>query len=329
MELSIIVPVYNTEKYLKECIESILNQTFKDFELILVDDGSTDNSGYLCDEFARTDSRIKVIHQCNHGLSVARNIGLENSTGDWIAFVDSDDTIDQNLYYKLIHTAHNNKTDMAICLCNYTNENGNIISNIHIPNGKKYGDINVITSHDMITDILFIGEYGNHLFVAPWNKIFKKSILGKDPFEIGRIYEDDLLANTLYLNNYKIAIINEYLYNYRTNPTSISHTQFSKKNIFYLEILKQRVNIFEKYGFNNSAIFVCKLFTEIYIEYYFKAIKFGIQDEVLKYKKDFNKFFHLGIRQEKSKKNKIKFVIRVNIFKLSPNLYKLINQLKN
>ncbi|MDV4357675.1 glycosyltransferase, partial [Enterococcus faecium] len=94
--ISIIVPVYNVEKYLKKCVDSILGQTFTDFELLLIDDGSTDNSGSICDELAKTDNRIKVIHKENGGLSDARNIGIEVAKGDFIGFIDSDDYIDED-----------------------------------------------------------------------------------------------------------------------------------------------------------------------------------------------------------------------------------------
>ena len=104
-EISIIVPVYNVEKYLKRCIDSILNQSFTDFELILVDDGSTDNSGEIIDEYAIKDERIKVIHKENGGLSSARNVGIEYSKGNYIAFVDSDDYINKNMYKILYKNA--------------------------------------------------------------------------------------------------------------------------------------------------------------------------------------------------------------------------------
>ena len=99
--ISIIVPIYNVEKYLSRCINSVLSQTFPDFELLLIDDGSTDKSGYICDGYAQKDSRIKVFHIENGGVSAARNYGLDNARGEWITFVDADDWIDKDMYYKL------------------------------------------------------------------------------------------------------------------------------------------------------------------------------------------------------------------------------------
>ena len=114
-KISIIVPVYKVERYLENCIESIINQTFKDFELILVDDGSPDRCGLICDNYAKKDERIKVIHKKNEGLSAARNSGIQIAKGEYIAFVDSDDCINKNMYETLYDTAIENKSDIVVC----------------------------------------------------------------------------------------------------------------------------------------------------------------------------------------------------------------------
>ena len=113
--ISIIVPVYNVEKYLKKCVDSILGQTFTDFELLLIDDGSTDNSGSICDELAKTDNRIKVIHKENGGLSDARNIGIEVAKGDFIGFIDSDDYIDEDMYAFLYNNILKYDAELSMC----------------------------------------------------------------------------------------------------------------------------------------------------------------------------------------------------------------------
>lgn len=114
-KISIIVPVYNVEKYLSRCIDSILSQTFTDFEILLVNDGSTDGSGNICEEYAKKDNRIRVLHKNNEGVSSARNTGLDNAKGDWIAFVDSDDWIDRNMYYILYNEAISSEADVIMC----------------------------------------------------------------------------------------------------------------------------------------------------------------------------------------------------------------------
>ena len=115
MKISVIVPVYNSEKYLVECLESILDQTWKNLEIIVIDDGSTDCSGKICDDFALRDERIKVIHQDNHGVSYSRNVGLKNSTGELISFIDSDDTLDLDMYELLIGFMNEEKADIVHC----------------------------------------------------------------------------------------------------------------------------------------------------------------------------------------------------------------------
>ncbi len=121
MKLSIIVPVYNVEKYLHKCVDSILSQTLTDFECILVDDGSTDNSSVICDEYAAKDPRIVVIHKQNGGLSSARNTGLDISQGDYIGFVDSDDWIEPEMYMYMYTYANDNSCDMMCCQCRRVN----------------------------------------------------------------------------------------------------------------------------------------------------------------------------------------------------------------
>ena len=113
--ISIIIPVYKAEKYLHRCVDSVLAQTFTNFELILIDDGSPDNSGAICDEYAKQDGRVKVFHQKNQGVSVARNLGIEQAKGEWIAFIDSDDWVENTMYEEMYHTASLANADIAGC----------------------------------------------------------------------------------------------------------------------------------------------------------------------------------------------------------------------
>ena len=115
MKISVIVPVYNVEQYVGECIESILNQSFYDIELILINDGSKDNSGFICDEYAKKDNRIKVIHKKNEGVSIARNIGIKNASGKYIAFVDSDDLVDKEIYTTMLQAIEESGSDLVMC----------------------------------------------------------------------------------------------------------------------------------------------------------------------------------------------------------------------
>lgn len=124
--ISIIVPIYNVEKYLPKCIESIINQTYTDLEILLIDDGSTDNSGLICDKYASIDNRIRVIHKKNGGLSDARNVGLDICKGKYISFIDSDDYIELTMYEKMIKIMINQKVDIVSCNYNHIYNNNKI-----------------------------------------------------------------------------------------------------------------------------------------------------------------------------------------------------------
>lgn len=181
--ISVIVPIYKVEKYLERCINSILNQTYNNLEIILVDDGSPDNCGKICDFYQKKDPRIKVIHKLNGGLSDARNAGLNIASGQYLGFIDSDDYIAPDMYEYLYYLIKNTNADIGIC-------NACIVSDFELP--RYTDDNNPIVLHgnqimySMICDKLFT--------VNTWNKLYKSSLFDKIKFPVGRLYED--LATT-------------------------------------------------------------------------------------------------------------------------------------
>ena len=162
-KLSIIVPVYNVEKYIRKCIDFILGKTFKDFELILVDDGSPDNCGEICESYARNDNRIRVIHRANGGLSAARNTGLSYATGKYIGFVDSDDYVSPVMYEKLINSIEKHNAD--ICKCGY-----NEFDDLGIRRKLVYPDTKVLRNNSRHNALLPL-YFDNVLYVVVWNAI--------------------------------------------------------------------------------------------------------------------------------------------------------------
>ena len=318
-QLSIIVPVYNTENFLCDCIESILKQKFEKFELILVDDGSTDKSGIICDQYKKKDSRIRVIHRTNQGVSAARNYGLSIAKGSWIAFVDSDDIIDRNMYLRMFDMVSKENVSMVICSASCMSEDGK--SKIDIKDTRDIPKEEVISSHLMISEKLWKGPYGNNLFVAPWNKIIKRELLGTNPFKEGVVFEDDLLANTLFLKNYKIGIINEALYNWRMRKNSITHQKFDKKRAYVLEILYLRYQTFKSYGFSESANRTARMFVEIYIEYLYKTKIENKEKTVAVYEKYLSEMIRAARKCKMKQEDIIKLNIRYIIFKISPKMY--------
>lgn len=207
--ISVIVPIYNVEKYLKKCVDSIINQTYRNLEIILVDDGSTDYSGIICDKYLEIDTRIKVIHLKNSGVSSARNKGIEAASGDYIIFCDSDDYIKETLCEDLKNIILDNKNSFVIC--------GYEIHNERLK--KRY---KILFDYNQEKSFLknkeFFELYEKNLFNYPWNKIFDKNIILKNNirFDTTLSLGEDMLFNLEYLSYIKedIVIINKDLYNY-------------------------------------------------------------------------------------------------------------------
>ena len=182
-KISIIVPIYNVEKYLPKCIESILAQTYKDFELILVDDGSPDNSPQICDEYAKKDDRVIVIHKPNGGVSSARNAGLDRATGQYIGFVDPDDYITSDMYTFMIDGMKKSGANMAICGYDYINENGKV--------ERPYN----VRENELLTQKQFMSmqfDMPPTIRHVVWNKVFKADIFNGTRFPEGLHSSEDV-----------------------------------------------------------------------------------------------------------------------------------------
>ncbi len=203
--VSVIIPLYNVEKYLDKCIKSVVNQTLKDIEIILVNDGSDDNSSNICDEWEKKDSRIKVIHQENYGVSPARNVGVKTSTSQYIAFIDSDDYVDFNYLEKLYNVAKEDSADMVVCNFNRVTEKGKVINTdqCKISKGVFSGkEICKMLSSIPVT------------FISSCAKIYKRNLFENVEYPIGKVNEDEAVAHRLIYPCDKIILIDESLYFY-------------------------------------------------------------------------------------------------------------------
>ena len=243
-KISIIVPVYNAEKYLRKCIESILNQTFKDFELILVDDGSTDSSGKICDEYALKDSRIKVIHKENGGLSSARNAGLDVAKGEYIGFVDSDDWIEMDMYGELYRLIKENNTDISVCGINN-------IKDIKYKNENLKEKIQIIKKEGEEFKKNRYGEY--YLGVSVWNKLYRKEVIEDIRFLKDRIYEDLPFGIEVFAKIKSYVYTSKKLYNYFQLNESTTRSKISLK---HLSILKNTLYCYEKVSEEYKQMFL-------------------------------------------------------------------------
>ena len=226
--ISVIVPVYNVEYYLKQCLDSIVNQTYRNLEIIVVDDGSTDSSGDICDEYAQIDARIKVIHKENGGLSSARNAGLDvcTSGGELIAFVDSDDWLELDMFEVLYTNLKEKNVDIA-CVGYYQCYMNKIVKG-NFCKGKLY------SGENLISEICEDGYYN----LAVWNKLFKRSIFDKIRFPENR-YEDAFIFFEILERVSKVYISQETKYFYRQRKDSIMNKVFDDNvldNITYREL---------------------------------------------------------------------------------------------
>ena len=224
-KISVIVPVYNVEAYVGECIDSILKQTYENLEIILVDDGSTDSSGRICDEYAKKDSRVKVYHKENGGLSDARNYGIEKSSGDFLSFIDGDDWIDKDMYSKMIETSIKDNSDIVVCG----------ITKDYVGRSVDSHSIDeCISGYDALKRMF----YGKNLNHSACDKIYKKRVFDNVRFPKGEIYEDLRTTYKSVINANTVSTIKNCFYHYRMREGSISKGKFKESRFEVLPALK-------------------------------------------------------------------------------------------
>lgn len=219
-KISVIVPVYKVEPYLRQCVDSIINQTYKNLEIILVDDGSPDNCGKICDEYATKDNRIKVLHIENGGPAIARNAGLDIATGKYIGYIDSDDYIEPDMYETLYNAMVKNDAELVVCNW-YRQDGGNWVTNTDYP--KK----------ELLTPNEALESFYSHMYV--WNKLFRKDVVKNLRF-VETYAQDVLYTFTVFSRIEKVVCLDKSLCYYRSNPASRQHTKKFKRN--FLAFLK-------------------------------------------------------------------------------------------
>ena len=270
-ELSVIVPVYNVEPYLKDCVDSILSQTFSDFELILVDDGSTDGSGALCDGYAGKDSRVRVFHQVNAGQSAARNKGVAEAKTGQLCFIDSDDIVNPGLLEAFLSEM---KDGTGAVTCER-------VQGVTPPDGFFQP-----TTYN--TELLEINEgtllrllrenYSIYWTLFPC--LIRRAIYEKHPLTPGRVMEDNAVACRWLYEAEKVAVIHAPLYFYRKNPNGTMNAAFSPKKLDYLWALEEQLVFYDRHGFRELQGAVAKeyIFTAIWMA---ERVKKELKDPVL------------------------------------------------
>lgn len=293
VQISVIVPVYKVEPYLRTCIDSILNQTFRDFELILIDDGSPDNCGVICDEYAAKDDRIVVIHQENSGVSAARNTGIDwvfaNSESQWITFVDSDDLLAPTTLGHLFRHAES-------CNADIVTTNATVFSAEEQLAGAPYHVVSFqkLTGSEAARSIYLSDGL---LPVTAWGKLIKRELLKYFRFPVERIHEDDaLMPQILYTANTVIAL-RAWLYFYRQREGSIVHSSFSLKRFDRIEGIDRCIAFFESRQDNATVELALKFRTKICATLVLRAWKNGKFNQIPKpYKMPLVKAIYLTVK---------------------------------
>lgn len=245
-KISVIVPVYKVEEYLNRCIDSILSQSYKDFELILVDDGSPDNCGEICEKYAEKDNRIHVIHKKNGGLSDARNAGIDwafkNSDSKWITFIDSDDWVHPEYLKSLYETAL--KYNSSISVCAYRDAESFL----------TFEKINMYDTEFINTEQLFLNH--NTVATVAWGKLYKKEYFSNIRYPFSKINEDEYVTYKLLFQNERIAFIKDQMYFYFRNFSGIMNAKWSPQKLDAIEAMEQQFNYFKKRGSKEVFTFV-------------------------------------------------------------------------
>ncbi|WP_195929951.1 glycosyltransferase [Clostridium sp. 1001270J_160509_D11] len=312
-KISIIVPIYNVEKYLTNCIDSILNQTFKDFELILVNDGSTDNSFEICKHYKDIDDRICIIDKKNGGLSSARNAGLDIAKGEYIGFVDSDDYIHPQMYELLYNQIIKNKADISMCEFKKVSEF----------NKKELSDKVILNQEVEILNnkeaVFKLGENGSVTYVIACNKLYKKSLFNNIKFKEGIIHEDEYIIHRLLYQVKTLVYIKEKLYFYLQREGSIMDKKSNINSADYLLACSDRVRFF----YEKDLIQLKDKWEKFYLWKFFNDYselhkEYNGNKKLKILRKDFAQLLKILLKEKKySLKEKVSWIV----FAINPNIY--------
>lgn len=279
-EISVIVPVYKVERFIHRCVDSILCQSFEDFELILVDDGSPDTCGKICDSYAQKDGRIHVIHQKNGGLSAARNNGIDyvmsNSSSHWLAFVDSDDWVHPDFLKVLYSTAEQTLSKISVC-------------GFFRTEGADFPENQDFSVQSMSADDYYCGQIHGGVTAVAWNKLYHRSLFKKLRYPIGKLHEDEFTTYLAVYQAKKIGVTPAQLYAYYQNPDGIMRSEWNPRRMHVLEAFELQI-LFAKEQQNQRLLYKI---TEQYIYSVYEHLR---KSEVI-YHKELRKKLRNALRQ--------------------------------
>lgn len=309
--ISIIVPVYNVEEYLDRCVNSIVNQTYQNLEIILVDDGSTDSSGKKCDEWKEKDNRIIVIHKENGGQGEARNYGLDIATGDYIGFVDSDDLVSSIMYAELMEIAVQYKADLVGC-------RHVIFDDQHAPafdNNNNKGQLLTMNRDEAIEDII----REKHFESTVWNLLVKADIVKNVLFDVGKIHEDILWPFRVILKSNSICFLEKSLYAYYQRCGSTMNSGYSEKRFDALDALETRAGIIKSVNPDLYHI-ATRAFLGACMYHYQSLCREQNCKEYEEYKEVLHKRFRDGDQEALFDGLSFDYKIWYTMFRIAPNL---------
>ena len=252
--VSVIVPIYNISSYVDRCVESILAQTYRELEVLLIDDGSTDESGTICDAWSQRDRRIRVIHKSNGGLSSARNAGIDAALGEYILFVDGDDYIDPPMISSLLCRAQETNSDMVITGFSWVDELGVIIKSEQYPSS-------IMTPREFWRAMYPYSSFPKGVqigfFVVAWNKLYKRSVFSVERYDEGKLHEDEFILHRVVSNCSRIAVLEGHFYNYVQRSGSITHHEQPSSLLDAADAMMNRSDYFLKQDMEYESLACC------------------------------------------------------------------------
>lgn len=312
--VSIIVPIYRVEPYLRCCVDSILAQTFRNFELILVDDGSPDNCPIICDEYAAKDYRIKVIHKENGGVASARNIGLEASNGAYLSFIDPDDWVKPEFLEEMLEVLQKENADMALCGTTRVWDDGSVTEEI-LPEKRCFE----------LDEIQMLMTHGNWYYAVLWNKLYRRESFDGVHFPQNYIHEDEAVLHRVVGNCRKIAMIPQILYIYRQSDDSIMRRAFNIHRTDMLTAMADRIVFSFSRNWTDVYSVTSSKYVEMFFDYYFRFPRTKANEKYFRRMDDSLKKALPYIL--KSSRVSIRHKIYLSVIRLNPKIYSAMKEL--
>lgn len=307
--ISVIVPVYNVENYIKSCIESLLFQTYSDLEIILVDDGSTDDSGKICDRYERQDNRIRVIHKKNGGLSDARNKGLDVANGDFIGFVDGDDLIHPKMFEILLYNSLKYDAEISACVIKRVSSifDEKIENDINIYDQK----VKLLKREDSLKNIDIIS-------VCACNKLYKRKMFKEIRYPVGKFHEDEFVIHELFFQSKKIVVTDQVLYYYIQRENSIMSAYNINKLYDAMEAYRKRIEFSKEKWQEVLPEILCNYSEYVKGEFFNNESKLTLENK---------KLLRNQLKKVLNENKKIKIPYKYRIFCKSIFIYEIYDRL--